>query len=69
MIYFKYGERTIELYAGSDIAVVNKGRIQMEAPVVIIDGRSYAPMGEVARLLGLDREWNSAEKTAIFKMK
>ena len=38
----------------------------MDAPIVVKDGRSYAPIGEVARLLGLSKAWNNAEKTATF---
>ena len=69
MIYFTYNDRTIELRVGSDIATVNRGNIKMETPVVIVDGRSYAPMGEVAKLLGLHKAWNGTEKIAIFKTK
>lgn len=69
MIYFKYDNKVVELRVNSDIAIVNRANIQMEAPVIIKDGRSYAPMGEVARLLGLNREWDNAQKTASFKMK
>lgn len=69
MIYFKYGNKTVELRVDSDVATVNRVNVQMEAPVVIKDGRSYAPMGEVARLLGLNKEWNNTQKTASFKVK
>lgn len=66
MIYFKYGNRTIELQSGSNMARVNKANLEMETPVVIVDGRSYAPMGEVAKLLGLTKKWDDQEKRAIF---
>lgn len=66
MIYFKYGNKTVELRVNSDVATVNRVNIPMDAPIVVKDGRSYAPIGEVARLLGLSKAWNNAEKTATF---
>ncbi len=69
MIYFKYGNKVIELRVGSDIANVNKINIPMDIPIVLKDGRSYAPMGEIARLLGLEKEWHNVDKTAVFTTK
>lgn len=66
MIYFKYGNKSVELHVNSNIASVNKVNIPMDAPIIIKEGRSYAPIGEVARILGLNKEWNNVEKTAIF---
>jgi hypothetical protein len=41
----------------------------METKVVIKDGRTYAPIGEVARILGVSKAWDAASKTATFENK
>ena len=61
------GERTVQLTNGSNVAVVNGVSIAMGTKVTIKDGRTYAPAGEVARLLGVTTAWDSATKTATFK--
>ena len=63
------GTRTIQLTNGSDIAVVNGVQIKMATKVVIKDGRTYAPIGEVAQLLGISKDWNNTTKTATFTNK
>ena len=47
------GNRTIQLTIGSNIAVVNGVQITMDEKVVAKDGRTYIPVGEVGRLLGI----------------
>ncbi len=69
MVYFTYDNKAIQLSVGSNVAIVNRNSIQMEAPVVLKDGRSYAPIGEVAKILGLSKEWDKVEKTAKFTTK
>lgn len=69
MVYFTYNNKAIELRVNSDVATVNRNSIKMETAVVLKDGRSYAPIGEVARILGLSKEWDKVEKTAKFKVK
>ena len=63
------GERTISLTNGSNIAVVNGNSITMGAAVVIKDGRTYAPASQIASLLGISSNWDSATKTATFTNK
>ena len=63
------GNRTIQLTAGSDIAVVNGAAIKMGTKVVVKEGRTYAPVGEIARILGISTKWDSATKTATFENK
>ena len=63
---FFAGERTIQLTNGSDIAVVNGAQIKMATKVVIKDGRTYAPVGEIAKILGISSSWDSTTKTATF---
>lgn len=65
-LFFSYNGRNIQLTTGSNIAIVNRATITMSAPVVLKEGRSYAPMGEVAKILGLTKEWDSTTQTAIF---
>lgn len=60
------GNRTIQLTNGSDIAVVNGAQIKMGTKVVIKDGRTYAPVGEIARILGISTSWDNTTKTATF---
>lgn len=61
-----YETREIELNVGSNMAKVNGNSIPMETAVMINKGRSYVPVGEVAKLLGVNREWDSFNKMAIF---
>ena len=63
---FFAGNRTIQLTNNSNIAVVNGVQIKMATKVVITNGRTYAPIGEIAQLLGISKEWNSETKTATF---
>lgn len=60
------GERTISLTNGSNQALVNGNPIAMGTAVVIKDGRTYAPAGEIARLLGITTSWDATAKTATF---
>ncbi len=63
------GNRTIQLTNGSDVAVVNGVQIKMATKVVIKEGRTYAPIGEVAQLLGVSKAWDNTTKTATFTNK
>ena len=63
------GSRTIQLTAGSDVAIVNGASIKMGTKVVVKEGRTYAPVGEIARILGISTSWDSATKTATFENK
>ena len=60
------GSRTLQVTNGSDIATLKKEKIKMDGKVVIKDGRTYVPVGEMARLLGVKVEWDNATKTATF---
>lgn len=63
------GSRTIQLTAGSDVAVVNGASIKLATKVVVKNGRTYAPVGEIARILGVSVNWDSASKVATFENK
>lgn len=60
------GDRTIQLTAGSDVAIVNGAPVKMATKVVIENGRTYAPIGEIAQLLGIDKNWEPVSKVATF---
>lgn len=62
-----YANRTIELNVGSDIARVNGANIKMQTKVINKNGRLYIPIGEIAKLLGINKTWDAANKTAIFE--
>ena len=61
------GARTLQLTNGSNIAVVNGAQIKLDAKVVIKDGRTYIPMGEIGRILGVSVNWDAATRTATFE--
>ncbi len=60
------GERTIQFVNGSNKAVVNGATIQLGAKTVIKDGRTYLPIGELARILGISSSWDNTTKAATF---
>ena len=60
------GERTISLTNGSQTAIVNGAPISMATAVVIKDGRTYAPIGEIAKILGITSTWDNTAKEATF---
>ena len=63
------GTRTVQLTNGSDIAVVNGANVAMSTKVVIKDNRTYAPIGEIAKILGVSSTWDNTTKTATFTNK
>lgn len=60
------GERTIQLTNGSDVAYLNGAQYKLATKVAIKDGRTYAPIGEVANMLGIKKTWDNTTKTATF---
>lgn len=42
---------------------VNSEQKQFENPIVVIDGRTYIPLREVAETLGMDVEWNESDRS------
>lgn len=60
------GNRIVQLTNGSNIALVNGVKFPMEQAVAIKDGRTYIPVGEVGRILGVSVDWNNETKTATF---
>ena len=60
------GTRTIQLTNGSKVALVNGAQVTMGAAVTIKDNRTYAPIGEIATILGLSKNWDASTKVATF---
>lgn len=63
------GTRTVQLTNGSEIAVVNGAKVAMSTKVVIKNNRTYAPIGEIAKILGVSSSWDNTTKTATFTNK
>lgn len=59
-------DRAIGLTAGSKTMMVDGVPVQMSAATVVKNGRTYAPVSEIARALGLTSNWDAASKTATF---
>lgn len=66
-IMVQYGNRLIQLRVGSNRAVINGNSISMQTALVMKDNISYAPIGEIANLLGVSKSWDSANKEVIFQ--
>lgn len=60
------GTRVLQVVNGSNVALVNGVKVPMDEKVAIIDGRTYVPVGEMARLLNVEVEWSNETKTATF---
>ncbi|MGL4362361.1 MAG: stalk domain-containing protein [Cellulosilyticaceae bacterium] len=61
------GEKIVQLENGSNVAVVNGVKVSMDEKMTIKEDRAYAPMGEIARILGVKVQWDNDNKTATFK--
>lgn len=66
-VIIQYNDRTLELKVGSKQAKVNKNMISMQTALVVKEGVSYAPIGEIASLLGVDKVWDGVNKEVIFQ--
>ena len=61
------GHRTIQLTIGSDVALLNGAQYKMATPVVLNqDNRTFVPIAEIAKLLGVHYSWNNELKTVTF---
>ena len=69
VIVVEAGSRILKLTDGSDLAEINGVVKPMDEKVTIIGGRTYVPVGEMARMLDIDVEWIGSSKIAIFTNK
>lgn len=65
-VAFTYNNQSIELTIGSTQATVDGTVVILGVPLELIEGRVYAPMGEVAKLLSLDKVWEKETQSACF---
>lgn len=61
-----HGDRAIQLRNGENRAIMNGVMVPLEEKVTIKDDRTFVPVGEIGRLLGLDVKWDSSARTATF---
>lgn len=61
-----FGNRTIQVKNNSNISILNGVAIPMDEKMQIINSRTYVPIGEIARLLGIQVEWDQATQSATF---
>ena len=65
-VTFIYNNQSIELTIGSTQATVDGTVVILGVPLELIEGRVYAPMGEVAKLLSVDKIWEKETQSACF---
>ena len=65
-VSLNYNDKKIVFTIGSTQATVNGEVVMMQVPLELKNGRVYAPMGEVAQLLGIDKKWDSKTQSANF---
>lgn len=65
-VAFTYNNQSIELTIGSTQATVDETVVILGVPLELIEGRVYAPMGEIAKLLSLDKVWEKETQSACF---
>ncbi|WP_054742003.1 stalk domain-containing protein [Cellulosilyticum ruminicola] len=61
------GKRIIQLTKGNKLATVNSGKVEMQVPVIIKDGRTFVSVSEVGKLLGVQASWDNETKEATFQ--
>lgn len=61
-----FGTRTIQVKNNSNMAILNGVSIPMDEKMQIINSRTYVPIGEIARLLDIQVEWDQATQSATF---
>lgn len=62
-----FADRTVQLKANSNVAVVNGASMTIDGKVVVKDGRTYVPVSQLGNLLGVKATWDAATKTATFQ--
>ena len=58
----KKGDATVNMTVGTKVATVNSKEVQLDAPVVIVNGRTLAPARFVAETFGYTVQWDSENK-------
>ena len=58
----KKGDTTVNMTVGAKIATVNSKEVQLDAPAVIVNGRTLAPARFVAETFGYTVQWDAENK-------
>jgi hypothetical protein len=58
----KKGDTTVKMTVGANAVTVNNKEVQLDAPVVIVNGRTLAPARFVAETFGYTVQWDSENK-------
>ena len=58
----KKGETTVNMTVGANAVTVNNKEVQLDAPAVIVNGRTLAPARFVAETFGYTVQWDSENK-------
>lgn len=58
----KKGDTTVNMTVGAKVATVNNKEVQLDAPAVIVNGRTLAPARFVAETFGYTVQWDSENK-------
>lgn len=61
-----YTDKIIELEVGSNIIKVDGKKEYMATQTTMVQGKVMVPIGEIARALGIDVDWNDKTQTAKF---
>ena len=65
-VTIEIGEKKIKLTNQHSTAVVDGKEVSLGTKVVIKEGRTYVPVGQLAKILGVKVQWNQQTKTAVF---
>ncbi|MCD7777718.1 MAG: copper amine oxidase N-terminal domain-containing protein [Clostridiales bacterium] len=63
---FQNGDSTINVMADSDVFIINGEEVSLDVPASIINGSMMLPLRAVGEAAGLEVDWNSETKTAVF---
>ena len=58
----KKGDTIVSMTVGAKVATVNNKQVQLDAPAVIVSGRTLAPARFVAETFGYDVQWDAENK-------
>lgn len=66
-VHAERGDDTLDLTIGSRVVEWRGSLIKVDAPPVIVDGRTLVPLRLVAQAMGLNVIWNEDERTVVLE--
>lgn len=63
------GGKTIELYIGKTVAIVDGRELKLDQPAMVLNGRAMVPLRFLSESLGADVKWDDASKTVAISTK